>query len=138
MISVNVPEGRLVTVVVASPISVEDVKGLGAELKTKIRSLNEPVIIAGDLRGLGVVAPDVGQAFLALMRSDNPHIEAAAHLVGDSVIEGMQVERLINQADSEKRRGCRTRDDVMAFLDPYLEAAEAEALCRFYARKRAL
>jgi hypothetical protein len=131
MIELQAPEGRLLTVRIASPVTLEEVQQLAQQIEMSIKEVGRSVVIAGDLRDVGVVPPDVGQAFVGLMQSDNAHLDAAGHLVGDSVIEGMQVERLLNEAQNPNRRGLRTATEVVSFLQKHLEPSEVEALRRF-------
>ncbi|QDG51305.1 hypothetical protein FIV42_11300 [Persicimonas caeni] len=132
MITLNNTVGRLITVTLASPITIDEVTAFQQELKQTIVKLGQKVVIAGDLRQLEIVPPDVGEALVGLMKSDNPHLERSGHLISNSVMSGMQVGRLLEQANSDARKAFKTPKEVSDFLGEVLSADEKAALDKFY------
>jgi hypothetical protein len=132
MIKLNNTVGRLITVTLASPITIDEVAAFQQELKQTIVKIGKKVVIAGDLRELKIVPPEVGEGLVGLMKADNPHLERSAHLIGESVMTGMQVGRLLEQANSDARKAFKTPAEVSDFLGEVLGADEKAALDKFY------
>ena len=94
---------------------------------------NQPgkVVFAVDLRQLEKFGPDEEKTLIALMQTDNPRIEKSAMLVNGSGRFGVQVLKMVQEADNRARRVFREPADLQTWLAPVLSAAENLRLKEF-------
>jgi hypothetical protein len=129
LITVENTVGRLHEVRFVMPVSLDDITMLASELS---RSMAKGKIIAvSDLRGCGVLPPEVFEALLRMVRIDNRGIERSAVLLPPHAISQMQFERLVREAGNPARRTFRDVPTLCAWLAETLTATEQHALRRF-------
>jgi hypothetical protein len=124
--------GRLATVRIASPVTLEEIGELGKELKRLI-VVHGRIVIAGDLLQCLVFPQDRYDAFVAMLKSDNPAIERSALLMASGATFALQLERMIKDAGSPRRRTFRDPRELCEWLAESLEPAERAVLDRFFA-----
>ena len=134
--SIENQAGRLVECRIRSPITLPDVKAFADRLRLVLpaaAAARGKVVIGVDLRGANVFPPDVSDAFIAIMRSDNPMVERSGFIAGDSALFGLQVERMIRDANNPARRAFRDVGALQTWLGEVLEPAEKTRLEAFLA-----
>src|SRR4051794_6581527 len=116
MYSIDCHVGRLIEVLVATPVALEEVEAFGKRLRVVVGPQAGKIIVCVDLRGARVFPPAVAEAFVGVMRGDNPRLERSAFLVSDSALFSLQVERMIREAGSPLRRTFREPADLAAWV----------------------
>ena len=123
--------GRLVEVRFGTLQSVQAVKSLGIALAQTMRKsageLNGGTLVCADWRGVRVLAPEVAESFSALMKQGNPHVLRSAALIGTHAIFGLQVERVLRDANHPTRRAFRDGEELLRWLG---EVGTAEECAR--------
>ena len=137
MYSIENNTGRLIEACLASPLAGVEVEGCIARIRALVLSLSQKVVFVVDLTGCTVLAPDIADKFLAMMRADNPRVERTAYLLPPQhALIGLQVERLIRDAGSPVRRTFRDFALAEAWLSSILNPREQDGLHRFLSRLR--
>lgn len=119
---------RLVSVVISSPFGLEDVAPFQAAIVKLLTETTGRVVTCMDLRQSVVLAPEVADALVGLMRRDNPRIERTAFLLGDNAVMNMQVARMIREAGNPSRRTFHDPGQLIAWLEESLTVGEATIL----------
>ncbi|CAN5490214.1 hypothetical protein BH09MYX1_BH09MYX1_22070 [soil metagenome] len=130
-------EGRLLEVRIRPPITTHDVRAFAERLRallTIVAATHKKVVIAVELLNANALPQDVADAFLAVMRYDNPLVERSAFLVGAGALFSMQVEKLIREAANPMRRAFRDVLTLRSWLDESLTAGEQKRLAAFLAK----
>lgn len=137
MMSVENPTGRLLQIVVTSPLSVADVEKFMQELPPYFRKVGGKAIFVVDLRGANVFPAPVAERLKALLQSDNAAVLKSAYLMKQSAVFGMQVGRLIREANNPARQAFSEPAALVKFLTDELRPQEASAVQAFFARAAA-
>ncbi len=124
MWSVEHKSGRLVYLVVQSPLSLDDVASLFAKLGKTMATIDGRTVGCTDLRGATVLAPDVAEAIIEFLRKDSPRIERSAFVVNDSALLSMQMTRILREAGSPSRRSFHDPDQAISWLAEVLSPLE--------------
>jgi hypothetical protein len=132
MITTENRAGRLVEVRLASPVSLDEIGRLGRELKRAMLT-HRKIAVAADLSKCTVFPPEIYEAFVSLLRSDNPGIERSAYLLADSAVFTLQLERMVKDAANPVRRTFRDRAALRAWLGQVLTSVEQGAVDQFLA-----
>jgi hypothetical protein len=130
MISIENRIGRLAEVRLANPVSLDEIKTLGADLK-RAMSVHGKIAIVADLYRCSVFPPAIYDAFVSLLKGDNPGIERSAYLLADSAVFTLQLERMVRDAGNPARRTFRDRAALLAWLGEVLREDEKSAAERF-------
>jgi hypothetical protein len=134
MTEVRNPAGRLVTFRVIPPVDDSNSARSALELRSAIGAIDGSVVICADLTAARTFSPETTERFVALMRSDNPKLERGALLLDpQAATVGLQVERMVREANLPTRRTFRDRAELRAWLAPLLNPAEQAALAEFLA-----
>ena len=133
MFTIAIHEGRLLECRIASPVTVEEVSAFAAKLKAALASTQKQVVICCDVRRANVFPPEVSDAWVKVMKSDNPRVERSGFLVGESAMFGLQVERMIRDAGNPHRRAFRDLAQATAFVGELLDSQERARLSAFVA-----
>src|SRR5579883_627232 len=129
MIRAAMHVGRLLEVRAVLPIRMDEVPGLLQTMKDLFERAPPLVVSILDARHYGVEPPEAAEHFLKVIKRDNARIERSAFLVApDQPVLGLQLERMIREAGSSKRRLFRNVADAVAFLDPVLTPEERARL----------
>jgi hypothetical protein len=136
-VQIHNPAGRLITYRVVSPVDDDNAARAAIELRQAVLAVEGRVIICTDLTEARTFRPSTSEAFLNLMKNDNPKLERSAILVGDhSATLFLQLERMIREAQSPVRRAFHQAAELIEWLRPQLVAAEQAALEAFLAAGR--
>jgi hypothetical protein len=135
MFSIECTVGSLVESRVTAIRSADEVTALGARFGEIARKIPEaPLVICGDYRSFGVLAPVVADRFLQMFRDANPRVRRSAVLVApDSPTAALQIERIVQEAAHPSRRAFRAVDACIAWLDEVLSPAERVRMRTFLA-----
>jgi hypothetical protein len=134
MISVEDIEGRLIEIRSIAPITMADTQSMVTRLVGILAASQARFVGCGDLRRATVVTPEITDASIALLRRENPRIDRTGFLI-DSVgaVLGMQLERIVREANNPARKVFRDPVALRAFLEPVLTVAERRRLEVFLA-----
>jgi hypothetical protein len=128
--------GRLLELSLEAPVTREDPIGIGNELRRLLGARQDKVVVASDLVLTRTLPPDIAEAFIALMRADNPRVERSGFLIADDAATfALQLERMIKEAASASRRVFRSGAAWQAWLAEVLSPEEAERLKAFAAER---
>ena len=134
--TLEIREGRLLEGRIRSPIAPPDVRAFMERLRFLLGGLNgRKVAIVTELLQADVFPADVANAFLSVMKTDNPLVERSAFLIGESAMFGMQVEKLIREAGHPARRTFRDATALEAWLGEILGPSERARLKAFLTLK---
>jgi hypothetical protein len=104
-------------------------------LKTSLANIfrDQPgkIVFCVDVRKIERFGVEEEKQMIAVMNTDNPRIERTAILINENGRFGLQILRMLQEADNRARRICRSYDEVKAWLNPVLTAAESARLEEF-------
>ena len=126
--------GRLVTIFIAAPFGMDDVAPFQMAIGKLLQEAPARVVTCMDLRASLILAPDVADQLIGLMRKDNPRIERTAMVLGDNAVLGLQVARMIREAGNPNRRTFQHAEAAEAWLGEALSPSEQAALNAFLNR----
>jgi hypothetical protein len=133
MITVSNLVGHFGGVRFTAPVTSEDVAGLSRRLRELLTASPRAMAFCTDMRGARVVAPEVVDRLVEMMRADNPKIERNAILVGEGNVFALQLDRMRREAGASNRPLFRDEKALVASLAEVLSPAELVALGRFLA-----
>jgi len=124
--------GRLVGVVMASPMTVDDIL-TGAK---KIRAIlgvspGQQFLFATDVRELGVIPSEVQDAITKMMESDNPQVAFNGLWGNRRSQSSLTAFRLIHQVGNPNRQVFLSHHELFAALQPRLTNVELMSLQQF-------
>jgi hypothetical protein len=94
----------------------------------------KPAILCTDLRGCGLLRPDVSDVILSLMQSDTPHVARNAFFGNDTAVLSLQVQRMIAESGDRKlRRLFKVKSELLDWLGEVTSSAENARLREFLA-----
>ncbi|MFP5245828.1 MAG: hypothetical protein ACLGH0_03965 [Thermoanaerobaculia bacterium] len=123
--------GRLVEVKLASPLSLEEVQQFVQKHLAIMQRIPGKYIGVVNLLEAYVFPPPVAEALSKLLAGAASHVERSAFLIGESAVFGLQVERVIRDANSPHRRAFRHGNELVTWLSEILTHAEQRELERF-------
>jgi hypothetical protein len=127
--------GRLVEIRIWSPVSVEETIPWQRAHDQVIASIEGPYACLVDLVDATVFPQDVVAAYVATMK-DEPRLLRTATLLNESPTFGMQIQRMIREADHPGRRAFRDSEELARWLGEVLDAPERDRLDAYlYARR---
>lgn len=125
--------GRLVELRIVAPVERPNIPVIAARFREIVAHTNTSLVFATDLRTVGIFPPEAAESFLNTLKNDNPKIERSAFLVGDGALIGMQIERLLREADHPARRAFREATELTLWLSEVLQDGERARLRTFLA-----
>jgi hypothetical protein len=126
--------GRLVEARLLVLHSPQQAGAFAEALRTTFLALGRPCVICADWRTSSLLAPEVADALVDLLRRGNPHIERSGVLLAEgSAVFTLQVERVIREARNPSRRVFRRKAPMRAWLSEILEPDEVGRLAEFLA-----
>ncbi|MAQ15106.1 MAG: hypothetical protein CMN30_09980 [Sandaracinus sp.] len=128
-LSATSDDGLLLLTRVVAPVTIDEYAGFMGDIRRILGKATGQVVICTDWREAGTLTRDVADAFVWLMRRDNPKIGRVAVLVGDE--DTTQVAAMIAEANNDRRRLCRNLDEVDAFLKPITHAGTRRRIHEF-------
>jgi hypothetical protein len=110
-----------------------DVRRFLGQMRTAFSIARESVICA-DWRGALVLPPAASDALLELLRQGNGFFERSAVLLpAEDATFGLQVERLVREAQNRARRTFRAATPLLDWLGEVLTPAERKRAAEFIA-----
>jgi hypothetical protein len=126
--------GRLLEVRAELPIKVEEVPALVQTMRDIFARTPDLVVAILDARSYGLEPPELTALFVDVIKRDNPRIERSAFLIEpEQALLGLQLERIIREAGSTKRRLFRSPKEATEYLEPALTDEERARLQAFLA-----
>lgn len=133
MVRVENRVGRFGEVIIASPVSEEDVQAFVKHARAIVGQAKRPLVFCTDLRRARVFPQSVADTLVWVMRMDNPNVERNGLLLADRSMFARQVERMLLEAKGVNRRAFYDRELLVAWLEPVLDQVERERLASFLA-----
>jgi hypothetical protein len=113
--------GRLIEARLTYLRTVEDVHDFQRMLRAAFEAAEGRSVICADWKIARVVAPDVAEALIGLLRTGNAFCERSAILLRNAdAMFSLQVERVVREAGGPTRRTFRERDKMRAWLGEVL------------------
>jgi hypothetical protein len=138
MMRVQMQVGRLLEVRAVLPIKLEEIPSITKSMKDIFERTTDQVVAILDARTYGVEPPEAAEHFVGSLKRDNPRIERSAFLVEPrQALLGLQLERVIREAQNPRRRLFRSVGDAVAYLEPVLTREERARLDAFLEEGRA-
>jgi hypothetical protein len=123
--------GRLVEVRYERLSSVETIAAVSLECGKAARELRTEPIYCVDWRSLRVLAPEIANALVSAMRSNNSMTTRSAALINAHVTFGMQMERVIRESNNPVRRVFRELEPLLSWLGEVATPREVERAREF-------
>ena len=135
MISIEVKVGRLLEIRLMAPVTLQDIERGAERLGQIFRQHPGKLVGIGDFSRATVLAPEVADRMLEVLKADNPGLERSGILVSQSAIFSLQLERLIAHAANPQRRCFRDAFELKAFVGGVLNHEEHLRLAQFFAER---
>jgi hypothetical protein len=124
--------GRLVEARLYLPRTPQQIADFADALRRTFRSVGASCVICADWRSSNLLAPDVADRLVDLLRKGNPHFDRSGVLLpGENAVFTLQVERVIREAGNHSRRAFRHPLAMRAWLSEILAPAEIRRLDEF-------
>jgi hypothetical protein len=131
MIAVEINEGRLLEIRLASPVTAEEAEAFAAQAELLSEMAGERFVIAVDASAVSVLQPEIADAIIEVMRRAAPKTERQGFLIAERAITRLQLERMIRSAAGALRRGFSEPGALAAWLGEALVPAERDRLRAF-------
>jgi hypothetical protein len=115
--------GKLVEIRIWSPVSVEETVPWAARHDSVIASALGPYVCLVDLVDATVFPPEIVEAYVKTMRNE-PQLLRTATLLNTSPTFGMQIQRMIREANNPNRRAFRDPAALFPWLAEVLDGGE--------------
>src|SRR5689334_15030913 len=126
--------GRLVEIFIWSPVSVEETVRWARDHQAVIDAIPGPYVCFVDLVDATVFPQDIVNAYVSTMK-DESRLLRTGTLLNPSPTFGLQIQRMIREANHPNRRAFRAPDDLVAWLGEVLEPAERSRLQTLASRR---
>jgi hypothetical protein len=124
--------GRLVEARLFTLRTVDQVTDFQGAMRRAFVEAGPRSIICADWRAANLLAPEVSDALVGLLRTGNSFFERSAILLSpDEAIFNMQVERVVREAASPGRRTFRDMTKLRVWLAEVLDADERRRMNEF-------
>jgi hypothetical protein len=130
MITVANRVGKLCEVRIQSPVTSVEIMEMSRQIFEIVKKCGT---IRGvtDLRSATVFPTELAEQIVTFLRQDSPSIERGAFILGDSAVFALQLDRVLRDSKTDKRRFFRDRRLLSAWLGEVLTPPEAERLSAF-------
>jgi hypothetical protein len=129
--------GRLVEIRIWSPVSIEEAEVWGRDHDAVVASVGGPYVCLVDLVGATVFPPEVVARYVETMKSEHQLLRTAT-LLSPSPTLGLQIQRMIREANHPERRAFRDPGELVAWLGEVLDEPERHRLATLLAERRSL
>ena len=124
--------GRLLESRFRSPMVVEELVEFERQRAALRSRFAKERIVVMDFRHASVLPPEVADSLVSLLAPANPGLLRNGILVPDSsALVMLQLQRIVREAENDRRRVFRERAPLEAWLGEVLDAAERERLQQF-------
>lgn len=120
-LAVSSDDGSLILVRIIDPVSLDDYAMFAGRLRSLVQDSPTPSVICTDWRRAGVLDDDIADAFIWMMRRDNPAIGRTSVLVSSA--GSAQAVRMLREAGDGPRMICHSVEEVLSFLGPLCDDA---------------
>jgi len=128
--------GRLVEIRIWSPVSLEEAVRWGRDHNALIDRVVGPYVCFVDLVDATVFPADVVDAYVATMKTE-PRLLRTGTLLNASPTFGLQIQRMIREANHPDRKAFRDPAELESWLGAVLDAPERRRLGELVAVRRA-
>ena len=126
--------GKLVEIRIWSPVSLAETASWGQTHNAVVSSVRGPYVCFVDLVDAKVFPQDVARAYVQTMRNE-PGLLRTATLLNASPTFGMQIQRMIREANNANRRVFREPEELCRWLAEVLDAKEQARLLELVTRR---
>ncbi|MFO0762071.1 MAG: hypothetical protein U0359_36870 [Byssovorax sp.] len=126
--------GKLVEIRIASPVYIEDAIQWGRDHDAVIDAVRGPYVCVVDLVDATVFPQNVVEAYVAVMKSE-PRLLRTGTLLNESPTFGMQIQRMIREANHPARRTFRDPEELAIWLGEVLDEKERARLAEMLASR---
>lgn len=126
--------GRLVEIRIWSPVSLEETVPWAKAHDHLIDSIRGPYICFVDLRDATVFPQPVVEGYVKTMKNE-PRLLRTGTLLNQSPTLGMQIQRMIKEANNPNRRSFRDPEELCVWMAEVLDEAELARLRTLTASK---
>ncbi|HEY3451911.1 MAG TPA: hypothetical protein VGK67_36470 [Myxococcales bacterium] len=121
--------GRLVTVVLSSPLTLEEIAAADLKMAQAREKAGAKVVISADYRAMTLLGQAEAGALLAMFKGHNAGIERSAILSSaTSALAVMQMVRIVKEAQSPTRKAFHEPAELQSWLGEVLTPEEKAAL----------
>ncbi len=129
---IEAPVGRLVLMRAVNVRSVEEARDLRNAVSVAIHERPHGAVVCTDWRGVDVYAPEVADVLLSMFKGTNPWVTRGAILLPTGrATFGLQLERLLREANNPVRRTFRDPRAMLTWLAEILTAEETRRAGEF-------
>ena len=130
--------GRFVEARLLVPRTAVEVEAFAEELRRVFAMAAGKCVICADWRAAVLLAPEVADALVDLLRRGNPYVDRSAILLsGDNALFNLQVERVVREAKNPARRTFRQAAPMRAWLAQVLGNEERLRMHEFLVEREA-
>jgi hypothetical protein len=127
MYSIENRVGKLVEVRIWSPVSMEEATRWGREHEAVVGSIVGHYVCFVDVVEATVFPQDVVEAYISTMKNE-PRLLRTATLLGSSPTLGLQIQRMLREANNPERKAFREPRELEAWLGALLGPPERTRL----------
>ncbi len=127
MWSIDRTVGKLVEIRIASPVSLEETVPWSEAHDALIASVDGPYVCLVDLVDATVFPPDVVEGYVKTMKNEARLLRTGT-LLNASPTFGLQIQRMIREANNPERRAFRDPRELYDWLKEVLERDERDRL----------
>lgn len=125
--SIDRRAGRLVEIRIASPVSLEETVPWSHAHDALVGAIRGPYVCFVDLVDATVFPPDVVEGYVQTMKNE-PRLLRTGTLLNASPTFGLQIQRMIREANNPARRAFRVPRELYDWLSEVLEPVERDRL----------
>ncbi len=119
--------GKLVEIKISSPVSLEETVPWSAAHDELIASIDGPYVCFVDLAHAKVFPQEVVEGYVKTMKNE-ARLRRTGTLLNTSPTFGMQIQRMIREAQNPERRAFRDPRELAAWLGEALDQNEVRRL----------
>ncbi len=127
MWSVDCKVGRLVEIKIWSPVTLAETEPWGVAHDAVIAKVGGPYVCFVDLVDATVFPPEIVDGYVKTMKNEE-HLVRTGTLLNASPTFGMQIQRMIREANNTERRAFRDPRELFDFLGEKLTREERDRL----------
>jgi hypothetical protein len=119
--------GKLVEIRIWSPVTLEETVPWGAAHDALVSKIDGPYVCLVDLTGATVFPQEVVEGYVKTMKNETNLVRTGT-ILNKSPTFGMQIQRMIREANNPNRRAFRDPAELLAWLSEVLDERESARL----------
>jgi hypothetical protein len=131
MLKLEHNQGRLIEVRARGLVTLPEFTAMRSDYTASMLRIGRRLVLAVDVRELGILTEEVAERLLQLMRMDNPLVERGGYIVTPGTAAGARIATVINAGGNPDRRCFSGVQEMFDFLSPSLDPAEQARLSAF-------